>query len=276
MSSWHVDDHALQAYMNRRLDTVHRASIEAHLGRCAPCRAGVATKSESTAGPLAFDRLWERIETRVESIPAGRAAAGLQRVGLREADTVIVRAIGSQSGQWTLATTLVLAVAALAAALSTNDGSRLAFLLLAPLLPPLGVAAMFRLTADGMATLETIAPYSPARLLLWRTAYVVTTAVPVAIVFGAVIPGNAWMAVAWLLPSAACTLVVLVAATWTDPMVPALAVSSAWTALVVGWQLRGSAHLVTAPSVQLSAAVIAIAAGVALERRLSVLRLPVT
>jgi hypothetical protein len=276
MSSWHLGDAALLAYVERRLDTVQRASVEAHLGRCADCRADLAAMSVSVGGGMSFDTLWDRIETRVEHLPAARSTSWLQRIGVQEPDTVVVRATGAQSAQWTLATTLVLAVAALAAALGKNDSARLAFLMLAPLLPPLGVAATFRLTAHGTAILETTSPYSPARLLLWRTAYVVATAVPVAMAFGAVIPGNAWLAVAWLLPSAACTLLVLVATTWTDPLIPALAVSSVWVALLIGWRLRDMAAVVTTPNVQLAAAVIAVGAAVVLQQRLTVLRRPLT
>jgi len=228
------------------------------------------------SGAVSFDRLWDRIETRVEDLSAGRSPGWLQRVGIREPDTVVVRAVGSQSAQWTLATTLVLAAAALAAALGRNDSARLAFLVLAPLLPPLGVAATFRLTSHSTAMLETTAPYTPARLLLWRTAYVVATAVPAAVAFGAVIPGNAWMAVAWLLPSAACTLIVLVAATWTDPLTPALTVPMVWLALVVVWQLRDMPTAITTSSVQLSFAAISAAAALVLQRRLSELRVPST
>ena len=276
MSSWHVGEGALAAYVDRSLDGVHRASVEAHLTRCASCRSALAETGGGTSGAVSFDRLWDRIETRVEDLSAGRSPGWLQRVGVRGPDAVVVRAVGSQSAQWTLATTLVLAVAALAAALGRNDSARLAFVVLAPLLPPLGVAATFRLTSHSTAMLETTAPYSPARLLLWRTAYVVATAVPAAVAFGAVIPGNAWMAVAWLLPSAACTLVVLVAATWTDPLTPAIAVSTVWLALVVGWQLRDMPTAISAPAVQLASAAITAAAALVLQRRPLELRVPTT
>jgi hypothetical protein len=187
---------------------------------------------------------------------------------------VVVRAIAAQSAQWTLATSLVLAAAALAAALGRNDAARLGFLVLAPILPALGVAAVFRLTPHSTALLETTAPYAPARLLLWRTAYVVATAVPAAVAFGAVIPGNAWLAVAWLAPSAACTLIVIVAATWADPLAPAVAVSAIWVALVAGWYLRDVPTAVTSPAVQLASIGVTSVAAIVLHHRLAALRPP--
>jgi hypothetical protein len=84
------------------------------------------------------------------------------------------------------------------------------------------------------------------------------------------------MGVAWMLPSAACTLVVLVAATWIDPLTPALVVSAVWLALVVGWQLREMPTAITAPAVQLSSAAITVAAALVLQRRLLELRVPTT
>jgi hypothetical protein len=84
------------------------------------------------------------------------------------------------------------------------------------------------------------------------------------------------LAVAWLLPSAACTLVVLVAATWIDPLMPALAVSTVWLALVVGWQLRDMTTVISAPPVQLSSAAVTLVAALVLHRRLSDLHVPTT
>jgi hypothetical protein len=69
---------------------------------------------------------------------------------------------------------------------------------------------------------------------------------------------------------------VLVAATWTDPLTPALTVSTVWLALVVGWQLRDMPSAISAPAVQLSSVVITIAAALMLQRRLLELRVPTT
>lgn len=272
MTDWHVEPAVLDAYLARGLGELQRASVEAHVMRCATCRADIARASGPVAGPLAFSDLWDRIETRVETQASRRVTRFLGRLGIGEADAVVLRETGAQAAQWTLATTMVLAVAALAAALGRQDAARLAFLVLAPLVPPLGVAASYRLTPPSTALLEVTSPYSPARLLLWRTAYVVATAVPVAMVLGALVPGNGWMAFAWLLPGAVCLLVVLVAATWVDPTVPAAVVAVAWAALVVGWHVRDTAAQMATAPVQVWAAVLATALVVVLHRRLLALR----
>lgn len=272
MSPWHVDDSALQAYAAQELATLERASVEAHLMRCDACRGGLARLAPASVGTVSFDAVFDRVQTRIESAP--RTTPWLRRMGVTDADTVVVRQIGRQCLQWTIAATLILALAALAATLNVRDSAQLGFVLLAPLLPALGVAATYRLTPTSTAALESTSPYSPARLLLWRTAYSVATAVPASVLFGAVIPGDPWMAVAWLLPSAACTAIVLAAATWTDPLRPAIAVSAVWLGVVTSWHLRDVPDAVLAPPTQLVSLAVAAAAGTVLARRLLVLRSP--
>jgi hypothetical protein len=274
MNPWHVDEHALRAYAARELDALPRASVEAHVMGCTTCRTELARVTRASVGAVSFDGLWDRVQTRIEHAPAARSTRWLRRVGVPEPDAVVVRQIGRQSLQWTIATTLILALAAFAAALGVDDSARLGFVLLAPLLPPLGVAATYRLTPTSTASLEATSPYSPARLLLWRTAYALATAVPAAVALGAIIPGTAWLSVAWLLPSAACTTIVLAAATWTDPVKPAAAVSALWLSCVATWQLRHVPDAVVAPATQLVSLAIALAAGAVFARRLLALRVP--
>lgn len=274
MSAWHVDEPAMRAYAARELEALQRASVETHVIGCGSCRSQLARVSNGSIGAVSFDDVWDRVQTRIESAPAARSTRWLGRLGIVESDRVVVRQVGRQSLQWTIATTFMLALAALAAGLGVHDSARLGFVLLAPLLPPLGVAATYRLTPTSTTSLETTSPYSPARLLLWRTGYALFTAVPAAIILGAVIPGNAWLSVAWLLPSAACTTIVLVAATWTDPLRPAISVSAAWLGLVVVWHVRHAPDAVASPLTQVVSLAVAVIAGGVLTRRLFVLRLP--
>ena len=274
MSSWHVDEPALRAYASRELEALQRASVEAHVMGCGICRGELARLASGSFGTVAFDELWARVQTRVELAPSVRTTRWLRRVGVTESDSVVVRQIARQCLQWTIAATLVLGLAAFAAALGVHDAALIGFVLVAPLLPPLGVAATYRLTPTATAALETTSPYSPARLLLWRTGYSVATAVPASIAFGAVIPGDPWLAVAWLLPSAACTAVVLVAATWIDPVRPAVVVSAAWIGLVITWHVRHVPDAIATPATQVVSLAVAVAAGAVFARRLLVLRAP--
>jgi hypothetical protein len=254
MNSWHVDERSLRAYAERELVALERASVEAHVMGCGTCRSELGRVARGSVGTVSFEDLWGRVRTRVEVAPSVRTTRWLQ---------------------WTIATTLVLALAALAATFGVHDSAQLGFVLLAPLLPALGVAATYRLTPTTTSALEITSPYSPARLLLWRTGYAVATAVPASVAFGAVIPGDPWMAVAWLLPSTACTALVLVAATWTDPVRPAAVVSAGWLGLVASWHVRHVPDALVTPSTQFLSLAVALAAGAVFARRLFVLRVPV-
>ena len=274
MKDWHADEGMLRSYAEQRVGALQRASIEAHLMACQTCRDAMAPVAGDPLGSLSFDELWNRVQTRLEDAPAVRTSRRLARVGVAEPDRVVVRQIGRQSLQWTITTTLLLGLSVLAAALGVHSSARLGFVLLAPLLPPLGVAAAYRLTPTSTAVLERTSPLSPARLLLWRTAYALATAMPVSIAAGAVIPGDAWMALAWLLPSAACTAIVVAAATWADPLPAAAVVSASWFAIVLAWHVEQAPDAVATPVTQLAALVVAVVAGAICGHRLVALRLP--
>ena len=337
MSAWHVDDTVAIAYGTRRLDAVQRASVEAHAVRCEDCRAVLAASATGDHGrtdlDLDLDQLWTRIEAAISAPELGRGGQALLRLGASMSDVVVTRFVAAQSRQWTIATTLVLAVTAVAAVLGPVDSAHAAFLIVAPLLPALGVAATYRLVPHGIdlleraapfsparmllwrtayvvftavaavlgpvdsahaaflvvapllpalgvaATyrlvphgidlLERAAPFSPARMLLWRTAYVVVTAVPVAVAVGAMVLHHPGAAVSWLLPALACTLCVAAAATWHDPVRPAALVALGWTAVVVAWQVRDTPWAVTTAPTQLVAIAVSVGAALLLHHRLS-------
>lgn len=264
MSAWHVDPTVMGAYGARSLDPVQRASVEAHVGRCAECRTALVP----AANDLDLDALWSRIETTVTTRAVGRVGRALLRVGVPMPDLVVLGVIAAQSLQWTLATTLVLVVTGLAAMLGPVDAAHVAFLIVAPLLPALGVAATYRLVPHGVDALERTAPYSPARMLLWRTSYVVATAVPVAAAVGAVVLSHPGAAVSWLIPAVACTSCVVAAANRRDPGGSAAFVAVGWTAIVGFWQVRDTPWAITTAPTQLAAAAVAAAALLLLHHRL--------
>ena len=70
-----------------------------------------------------------------------------------------------------------------------------------------------------------------------RTIAVLALALPVVLLFGLVVPGEAPFA--WLLPAVGFVAVVLAASTWVSPLRAAIAVSSVWLGLV--WLLAARA-----------------------------------
>jgi hypothetical protein len=272
VNTFHLSDEALAAYCQHRCGAVERASTEAHLLACDACRRAFAARyrAELVAGDGAdLDQLWDRVLRSVEDEPAGRPARILRRTPLREADGPVVRAIAAGAAEWTLAATVVVAVAALAAGIGGLARSWVPFVVLAPLWPPLGVAATYRFGARPLAPFEATAPYPAARLLLWRTAYVLVTSVPLTVGFGALIGGRGWLWASWLLPSLVCTLVVVIAATWVDPVRPALAVGAVWAvAVALSAVERGADPLTSEQSLQVACAASALVGAAVLVRRL--------
>jgi hypothetical protein len=104
------------------------------------------------------------------------------------------------------------------------------FLLVAPLAPVAGVAAAFGGDADPSHEIVVTAPYSAGRLLLMRTAAVLATCTPIAMLVGLTLPGPAWLTVAWLSPAAAGIAVTLALA-------PAVGLTSSATAVGVVWSV---------------------------------------
>ena len=113
----------------------------------------------------------------IQAPPAPLLVRVLRRLGLRDADGVLLAAARAVSGAWTLATLAVVVFAALATFADAGRGLAL-YLLVAPLVPVVGVVAAFGAT-DPLVELASTTPYSKARLAALRTAAVLVTAVPV-------------------------------------------------------------------------------------------------
>ena len=120
------------------------------------------------------------------------------------------------------------------------------FLAVAPVVPCLAVAAGYDPWLDPALEPELVTPYPALRLILLRTIAVLALALPAVLLFGLVVPGET--AFAWLLPAVGFAAVVLAASTWVSPLRAAIAVSSAWLAVI--WVL---AFRISSPAAVLQA-----------------------
>ena len=132
-------------------------------------------------------------------------------------------------GVWLAGVAAVLVFAALAAAFGHARGVWL-FLAVAPVAPCLVVAAGYDPRLDPALEPGLVTPYPALRLVLLRTIAVLALALPAVLLLGLVVPGET--AFAWLLPAVGFVAVVLAASTWVSPLRSAIAVSSAWLAVV--------------------------------------------
>lgn len=266
--AWHADEAILRRYLTGGTDMPASASVEAHLLACGACRARLGALER----PPSIDRAWGRVVAELATPPASPAVRLLRRIGVSEADAVLLRAARSLDGAWTLATTAVIAFAALAA-LAGGPGSRALYLALAPLIPVIGVVVAFAST-DSLGELTAATPYSKARLALLRTAAVCAVSVPVVIVCGALVPPIGWLAFAWLVPALALTLLALAAMTWWSPQAAGAAAGGLWLACIVAAHARGDVAAAVGPGALVAAATVAVVAAACLAARLMTAHAP--
>ena len=173
--------------------------------------------------------VWDRTRDAVEVPRPSVLERLLRAAGLPAHEARLVAVASAFRGVWLTGVAAVLAFAALAAAVGHARGVWL-FLAVAPIVPCLVVASSYDPWMDPALEPELVTPYPALRLILLRTIAVLALALPAVLLFGLVVPGET--AFAWLLPAVGFVAVVLAASTWVSPLRAAIAVSSAWLALV--------------------------------------------
>ena len=231
--TWHVDGDLLAAYVAGAVDAITGASVEQHLTHCASCRADVRPHVD----PHALERAWAGIRDAVESPPLPLPIRLARRCGLSEPTAVLLAAAASLRTAWLVSAFVAVGFATLAAGLS--HGTALApFLLVAPLVPVLGVAAAYSPQQDPLETLVVTAPHGRTRLILTRTLAVLVSVLPFTALLGLLLPGPDWLAVAWLGPALALVPVLLALSSFVGPRSGAATVAIAWSGVVV-FSVRG-------------------------------------
>ena len=230
MTGWHLDDDMLRRYAGGAGSLAEGASAEQHLLACEPCRARVSAAASVTGlGVIDFAAVWDRTRDAVE-VPRPSVFERLLRVaGLPAGEARLVAVASAFRGVWLAGVAAVLVFAALAAAFGHARGVWL-FLAVAPVAPCLVVAAGYDPRLDPALEPGLVTPYPALRLVLLRTIAVLALALPAVLLLGLVVPGET--AFAWLLPAVGFVAVVLAASTWVSPLRSAIAVSSAWLAVV--------------------------------------------
>jgi len=222
VAEWHLDAETAQRYANGTVTTALASSVEQHLIACAACRE-MLTPAIDTAR---LDQVWTNVIERVTAPRAGSFERLLRRVGVNDATARLIAVTPSLRTGWLSAVTTLLAVSLLVA--HTGPHGIAVFFALAPLLPMLGVAVAFAPAVDRMYEMVSAAPYDNFRLLLTRSIAVVTTTVAVVLLAGFLLPDARWLAVSWLLPALALSVVTLAAAPRIRPLHTAAVLSVGW------------------------------------------------
>lgn len=251
-ADWHVGEELARRYADGSAPEPDAWSLETHVESCGPCAARVSTAVlRGAAGPAIH-------QVRMAVLAQTTAATARVPWTVR-----MVWAAGpALRGAWLVA---VLLTAGVALGLAHGMGlawARPLLLALAPALPLAGVALSYGRLADPLYEVVAATPSGGLRLLLTRTAAVLSVSVPALTAAGALMPPVDSPAVpgaaAWLLPALALTLAALALGSYIGCRLAAGGLGVGWLAVVLlpalpalpqrlGEQLS---HLVTGPGVQ--------------------------
>ena len=258
-SQWHVPDDELHRYAEGGLAPPLFWSTDAHLLSCADCRARLAALAE----PERVRAGWRRLDSELDAPVPGPVERLLLRTGVSDHTARLLAATPVLRWSWlaAVASTLALTIAL------ANLAHPLVFLAVAPLLPLIGVAASFGPGVDPTYEIALVAPLHTFRLLMLRSAAVLTTTTGLSAMASLGLPDYGLRVLGWFLPALVLTLLSLALTPRFGPVGAAVAVGLGWAVLLAGTVSSGlEGALVFAPGGQLALALTAAVAGATLTR----------
>jgi hypothetical protein len=205
--NWHIDTSTLDRYATGDLHETAVFSVEAHLLSCPNCRSALS----SAVDPERMERIWTGVNTAVDDARSPFAERMLTACGVPGHTARLLVATPSLHPSWILAIVVTLGFAVLAA--HSFSGGDLPFLILAPLVPVVGIASAYAHPADPTWEIGAASPTGGFRLTMIRTAAVLSVSVVVAGLASLGLPELGWTAAAWLLPSLGLTALTLALST---------------------------------------------------------------
>jgi anti-sigma factor RsiW len=260
--TWHVGPALLERYADGALDPSAQASVETHLASCAQCQHHA---SALVASPE-LNAIWDDVVAEIVQPPMPVGLRLLRRLGLPDADTVVLRA--SSEGlyrPWLVSVVGALIFGVLAGMLDARL-QLVSIMLLAPLLPVLAVTLAYD-TTDQMRELAMAKPLSKLRIALLRAGAAAGVAIPLTLAVSVTIPGIADHAFVWLLPAVTLTFLAVTLLTWCTAKVTGGVIATAWVAFIIAIRADDSLGAITSPQGQLAFVVAAfVAVGVLVVR----------
>ena len=197
MNVWHVDDRAIQDWVERTDGLPQSTSVEQHLLSCDGCRQRVTlfVHERQPAILTGLDAVWGQVRDAIELPAPSPFERLLVRLGLPAPDARLVAAAYAFRSGWSTAVLIVLAFVGLASGFGHASGEW-AFLAAAPILPCLGVALSYEPAIEPALEQELATPYPALRLVLLRSIAVLAGGLPVVVAFGFLMPVHAiWLSV---------------------------------------------------------------------------------
>ncbi|MFI6761046.1 zf-HC2 domain-containing protein [Micromonospora sp. NPDC050417] len=218
---FHIHDLVLRAYAEDRLGDSDSWSVEAHLGRCPSCRARLPLDEPTS----------QQIAVVGASLRDDLPRQGRLRAGTRWRRITVLVGFGPAARLgWLISVAVTLGLLVALAASPAPSRSWL-LLLIAPVLPVLGIAASYGLRTDPLHELVAATPYAGLRIVLWRTVSVLAVTAPVAFVAGTA--SGIGLPVMWLLPCLALTGLTLGLGTVMEIGRAAAVVVAGWAVVVL-------------------------------------------
>ncbi|MGH1504737.1 MAG: zf-HC2 domain-containing protein [Acidimicrobiales bacterium] len=183
--------------------------------------------------PARIDANWRAITFDLDAPRPSWTERLLRRVGVPSAAARLVVATPGLRRSWFAALVAVVVLGLGAADPERPTESMFTLLVLAPLLPVLGVVLAYG-DAEPAHEIVLATPRRGLHTILLRTATVLAIAAPVVGLAALASPAPAWLAVAWLLPGLTCTLAALSLATAVGPRRATAATAIGWLAAAAG------------------------------------------
>ena len=242
--TWHADATTLASYLDGGLSEAYACSVEAHLLACERCRLALAMTATDRDSARAADipehesmheRTWARVLDEVDR-PSSDPVLGLLVRWWPEHELRPVLAAPVLRKAGCAAGVLLLAIATLVANLRPGTGLTL-FLVVAPIVPLVGVALAYSHPDELCGEIADALPYRRFRLLLARTAAVVGLTIPVMVLLSIALPVDLPTALLWLAPSLAMCSLALALSSLLDARIVAAGLVVLWLFATTGtWQ----------------------------------------
>jgi hypothetical protein len=254
----HPSDQLLHRYSaNLDIPADQLWAVESHLESCGPCRGRLAPE------PIA-EAVWAGLEPLLDRTPQMPRARAWWRM----------RAwVSPAAGPWLAMILLVTAAAVALDRVGFAVGDRVSLVLLvAPVLPVLGVAASWGRSLDPAHEITAATPRAGLPLVLRRTAAVLAITVPGLALAGLLTDLGF---VRWLLPCLAFTVGTLALGTLTGVTRAAWVLIAAWAVVIVAPTIAFSrtAVALTAEAAPVWAGLLAVGLAVLAARRMTFTRL---
>ena len=242
---WHIEDDDLRSYADGTARPPWLWSTEAHLAACPGCRQRLA----ECADPAAVRAGWVRLDAELDVPRPGPIEALLVRLGLPAHTARLLASTPALRRSWLTAVGFTLLVTTAAAYLGRSMTVPIPLLAIAPLLPLIGVALSFGPRVDPSYELAVVAPLDTFRLLLLRCAAVLSVTTVLTGLASLAMPAYGPVALGWLAPSLALTLLSLTLTPRLGSVTAAFAVGLGWLALLAATvrSTTGESVLFTAP-----------------------------